>query len=161
MSVEPQKLRQAMRNWVSGVTVVSARHGDLRHGMTVSAFISVSLTPPLVLISLEKAARTHDLVDQSGSFGVSILSSQQQGISDRFAGRFSEDSDRFEGLGTHKLVTGAPLLKEFLACFDCKVVSRVTLGTHTVFIGEVLAVEIDEGLQPLVYYNQDYQRLGG
>src|SRR5512139_2923379 len=95
--INPEELRDAMRLWASGVTIVSAEYAGIRHGMTVSAFFSVSITPPLVLISLSWGSRTRDLVQKSNSFGVTILSNQQQELSDRFAGRNTEDTNRFEG----------------------------------------------------------------
>ncbi len=161
MTADPEALRIALRNWATGVTIVSATDGAASHGMTVSTFTSISLTPPLILVSLEKVARTHDLVQRSGAFGVSILSQEQQEISDRFAGRHTEDLDRFAGLAVRTLVTGAPLLAENLSCFDCSVTSSQAIGTHTVFFGEVLALEVNANAKPLIYFQQAYRMLQG
>jgi flavin reductase (DIM6/NTAB) family NADH-FMN oxidoreductase RutF len=159
MAIDPEQLRQAMRQWTTGVTIVSVRLDSIRHGMTVNSFTSVSLTPPLVLVSLERGARTHGLIKQSGYFGVTILGKDQREISDRFAGRQTEYMDRFANLGTYTMVSGAPLLKDGLAGFDCHVVSTYEAGTHTVFIGDVLAVQIGNNSHPLVYYDRDYRGL--
>lgn len=159
MPVDPHDLRLAMRRWTTGVTVVSAAARAVRHGMTVSSFTSVSLDPPLVLVSLDRESSTHRLVEQIRSFGVSILSDDQRGISDRFAGRIYTDTDRFVGLDTFNLVTGAPLLAHSLAAFDCQVVSSFETGTQTLFIGEVLAVKTGVEGFPLIYFNQDYRSL--
>jgi len=159
MAVDPEELRTTMRYWTTGVTIVSAQLGDVRHGMTVNSFTSLSLDPPLVLVSLERATRTHRLVMQAGHFGVSILGDDQQEISDRFAGRMTEHLDRFEDLPVYSLVSEAPLLEAGLAGLDCKVLSAFEAGTHTVFIGEVLAVRRNEDDLPLVYYNRDYRDL--
>ena len=159
MSVDPEKLRVAMRKWATGVTIVTAQDQGIRHGMTVSSFTSVSLEPPLVLVSLERGTKTHELVEKSGRFGVSILAEQYLSISDRFAGRQTEQSDRFEGLDSFQLVTGIPLLEGALAVFDCQVVSSYESGTHTLFIGEVLGVMNAENGSPLLYYDQDYHIL--
>lgn len=159
MSVESDLLRQVMRFWATGVTVVTAAHGGIRHGMTVSSFTSVSLDPPQVLISLARDSRTHDLVNHSRSFGITILDSSQQDISDLFAGRVPDDMDRLEGLETITLVTGVPLLKKGLAHLDCRVLTTVGSGTHTIFIAEVLfAQSMDEG-NPLLYFNREYQQI--
>ena len=160
MTVQPDILREAMRQWTTGVTIVSSQHNGQRHGMTVSSFTSVSLAPPLVLISLEQSTRTHQLVHTSQSFGVTILDASQTEISDQFAGRQTEDLDRFANLGTHTMVTGAPILDQYLTALDCRVKSEISLGTHTVFIGEVMALELNENQHnPLVYYNRDYRQL--
>jgi flavin reductase (DIM6/NTAB) family NADH-FMN oxidoreductase RutF len=128
--------------------------------MTVNSFTSLSLDPPLVLVSLERITRTHRLVMQAGHFGITILGEHQQEISDRFAGRLTEHLDRFEDLPVYELVSGAPLLGDGLASLDCKVISAFEAGTHTVFVGEVQAVRRIEDDAPLVYYNRDYRELG-
>src|SRR5512139_2706393 len=118
MPVDPEFLRSVMRNWATGVTVVATALEGVRHGMTVSSFTSVSLDPPLVLVSLERATHTHRLLEQSGCFSVTVLGEGQQDISDRFAGRQPDGDDRFAGLDTFTLVSGAPFISGGLAYFD-------------------------------------------
>jgi len=157
--VDPEELRLAMRQWATGVTVVSVENGDARHGMTVSSFTSVSLTPPLVLVSLERVSRTCGLVEKAGCFAVTILSQDQRDLSDRIAGRIADDQDRFDGVETFTLVSGAPLIAGGLAHFDCQVVATYPAGTHTVFIAEVMAVRQNPGEPPLMYYDRDYREI--
>jgi flavin reductase (DIM6/NTAB) family NADH-FMN oxidoreductase RutF len=157
--VEAEEMRQAMRRWVTGVTVVTSRHAGVRHGMTVSSFTSITLIPPRLLVSLQVHTRTHELVKQSGVFGVTLLSQAQQDISDRFAGRIPEYEDRFLGLETFTLATGAPILTGGVAGFDCEVLAAYAVGDHTLFVGDVLAVQISQDAHPLVYYNRGYWRL--
>jgi flavin reductase (DIM6/NTAB) family NADH-FMN oxidoreductase RutF len=160
MSVDPEALRLVMRNWATGVTVVTTELDGGRHGMTVSSFTSVSLAPPLVLVSLERVTQTHRLLEQSGFFAVTVLSEDQQAVSDRFAGRQPDGEERFAGLETFTLVSGAPLIRGGLAYFDCRVVSTFSAGTHTVFIGEVLVVQGGEHTAaPLLYHDRDYHQL--
>jgi flavin reductase (DIM6/NTAB) family NADH-FMN oxidoreductase RutF len=160
MNFDAEALRRAMRQWTTGVTVVTTELDGRRHGMTVNAFTSVSLEPPLVLVSLERTTRTHGLVEGSGRFGVTILAQDQQELSDRFAGRISDLADRFTGLETDTLVSGVPFIRGGLAYLDCKVVQRHPAGTHTLFIGEVIAVQSDgEEESPLVYLNRAYRKL--
>lgn len=159
MTLDPEQLRQAMRAWSSGVTVVCAARDGERHGMTVSSFTSVSLEPPLIIISLHTQSRTHRLIQASGAFAVSILSADQRALSDRFAGRTDEDSDRFLGLQTETLSTGAPTLTGALACLDCRVVQAIPAGTNTVFLAEVAAARGDGDGRPLVYHNRAYWHL--
>ncbi len=158
MTADPEQLRSAMRQWATGVAIVTASHDGISHGMTVSSFTSVSLTPPQVLISLAQDTRTHALVRQSKRFGVTILAQGQQEISDRFAGRMPDDQERLVGLETFTLETGVPLLKGGLAQFDCRVIATFTSGTHTLFVGAVLAAQGQPGADPLLYYNREYRR---
>jgi flavin reductase (DIM6/NTAB) family NADH-FMN oxidoreductase RutF len=156
------QLREAMRYWGSGVTIVSSVFEGERHGMTVSSFTSLSLEPPLVMVSLSVGSRTFGLVEKSGVFGITLLNHEQLEISNRFAGREPEMSDRFEGLATVALITGAPLLAEGLARMDCRVVATHPAGMNTVFFGEVLASAVAadaEQQKPLGYYNRGYRHI--
>ena len=157
--LDPDVLRQVMRRWSTGVTIVTAQHQGVRHGMTVSSFTSVSLQPPLVLVMLEQSTRTHALVSSSGFFGVNILSTEQKTTSECFAGQECEDEDRFAGLETHSLVSGAPLITGSLAYLDCRVVAKFFSGSNTLFIAEVLAAQAGEKAPPLVYFDRKYRQL--
>lgn len=158
-SADPDQLRQAMRLWATGVAVVTSKHEEEVVGMTVSSFTSVSLIPPQVLVALAQATRTHVLVKNSRSFGVTVLRSDQQQLSDRFAGRLPDEGDRFSGLEQFTLVSGVPLLKDGVAHFDCRVIATFTSGTHTIFIGSVLAARGDLQGEPLLYFNRQYKKL--
>lgn len=160
MTITPEELRKAMRNWATGITIVTAAHEGTQHGMTVSSFTSLSLEPPLISVSLYQTSRTHGLVSASGHFGVTILADDQEEISNRFAGRIPDTDDRLAGLDLETLVSGAPLITGGLTFFDCRVSQSIPVGTNTLFIGEVLgARSIDEG-DPLIYFDQKYQRFG-
>ncbi len=157
--IDAEQLRLAMRQWTTGVTVVTSMLNEVQHGMTVSSFTSVSLVPPMVLVSLERDVLTHQLVRQSGIFGVSILAEGHEEISNRFAGRDPELDDRFQGLELFTLQTGAPLLAESRANFDCEVVNQYEAGSHSLFIGLVVAVRLGASGKPLVYYDRHYRQL--
>jgi flavin reductase (DIM6/NTAB) family NADH-FMN oxidoreductase RutF len=148
--IEGEALRRAMRKWSSGVTVVAAEHAGDRYGTTVSSFTSAALEPPLIIISLQTESQTHTLISKAGGFAVTILSVDQQELSDRLA-----------DLQTETMVTGAPCLKGGLACLDCSVVQTIKAGTNTLFLAEVVAVCSEEPAQgkPLVYHNQRYHQL--
>lgn len=158
-SVNPDELRTTLRSWASGVTVVSSRDQDQQHGMTVSAFASLSLEPPLVLVSLERSTRTHALVSASGIYAVSVLAADQAEISDLFAGRVADDGDRFEEVDARAAPSGAPVIEGSLGFLDCEVVAVHEAGTHTVFIGEVRSAAVLREAPPLLYFNQQYRRL--
>jgi flavin reductase (DIM6/NTAB) family NADH-FMN oxidoreductase RutF len=157
--LDPEQLRQSMRAWTSGVTIVTASHAGEQHGMTVSSFTSVALEPPLIIISLQTASRTHSLIAQANAFAVTILAEGQQEISDRFAGRIVDTEDRLAGLETETLVTGAPFIKGGLAYLDCKVMQSISIGTNTLFLAEVVAARGNGEGQPLVYHDRKYHKL--
>jgi flavin reductase (DIM6/NTAB) family NADH-FMN oxidoreductase RutF len=164
MTLDAEQLRTAMRAWTSGVTVVTAAYEGEEHGMTVSSFTSISLEPPLIVISLQAASHTHDLVSRAGMFAVTILSATQQAISERFAGELSGPGSRMEGLETETLVSGAPFLKGGLAYLDCRVVQSIPSGMNTLFIGEVVAARSFvsrsyDHHRALVYHDRQYHKL--
>jgi len=148
-----------MRAWVSGITVVTASHAGEQHGMTVSSFTSVALEPPLIIISLQTASRTHHLVSQANAFAVTILAEDQRELSDRFAGRIGDTEDRLTGLETETLVTGAPFIKGGLAYLDCRVMQSIAMGTNTLFLAEVVAARGNGEGRPLVYHDRTYHKL--
>lgn len=158
--LDPEQLRQAMRAWSSGVTIVTAFHAGEQHGMTVSSFTSVALDPPLIIISLQTESRTHDLISQAQAFAVTILADGQQELSDRFAGRLADiGGDRLAGIETETLATGAPFIKGGLAYLDCRVVQTILVGTNTLFLAEVVAARGNRDGNALVYHDRKYHRL--
>jgi flavin reductase (DIM6/NTAB) family NADH-FMN oxidoreductase RutF len=159
MIADDDILRQVMRRWPTGVSVVTSFWGENRHGMTVNSFASVSLHPPLIVVTLAHKTRTCSLVNQSGVFGVIILNEAQADLSDCFAGRLSEESDRFAGLEIFTMITGAPFFRGGLGYLDCRVMRTIDFPDSTLFIGEVLAVEREEEGLPLLYYNRSYRRM--
>ena len=161
MTLDSEQLRQAMRAWTTGVSVVTAIHNGQQYGMTVNSFTSISLDPPLVSVALKKLTHTHELVEKSGEFSVTILASTQRELSERFAGKFPEIKDRFAGVPTETLLLPAPLIRSGLAYFNCRVVNSIPVGENTLFIAEVIAVAKDNAGQgdPLVHYNRTYWKL--
>lgn len=159
MAVLPDELRSAMRQWATGVSIVTTSVDDISHGMTVNSLTSISLDPPYVMVSLEQSTRTHRMVKTSGFYAVTILSAGQQQISDCFAGRHTEHEDRFSGVETFTIQTGAPFITGGLVFLDCVVVSTIDAATHTLFIGEVVALKYGQPGDPLLYYNRNYRWL--
>jgi len=157
--VDSETFRDAMRSWATGVTIITTQTSALRHGMTLNSFTSLSLEPPLVLVCVQNNVRMMSLLRESKKFAVSVLRAGQEDISNRFAGRSTEHTDRFAGLNTLTAVTGSPILKNALAYFDCTIGSMYPGGTHTVIIGRVLAAKRFEG-ESLIYWNRDYREIG-
>jgi flavin reductase (DIM6/NTAB) family NADH-FMN oxidoreductase RutF len=158
-TLDSEQLRQAMRAWTSGVTIVTATHAGERHGMTVSSFTSIALDPPVIIVSLQTDSRTHNLIAQSNAFGVTILAQGQEKLSDLFAGRTPDIVDRLAGIETEALVTGAPFIKGGLAYLDCRVTQAIPVGRNTLFLAEVIAARGDGAGRALVYHNQKYRKL--
>ncbi len=159
MTLDPEQLRHAMRAWTTGVAVVTAQHDGQRYGMTVNSFTSISLDPPLISVALRQLTHTHDLVEKSAEFSITILASHQKELSDRFAGRLPTLHDRFDGVATETLLIDAPLLREGIACFNCKVIQSIPVGENTLFVAEVIAVRGQGAGSPLVYHNRVYWKL--
>ena len=159
MPLDSQTLRLTMRQWATGVTIVTSVVGTERSGMTVSSFTSVSLEPPTVLVCLNKNTRTHGYVAQSGVYAISLLSANQESLSNRFAGLDPDLEDRFEGIPVTTAETGSPLLVGALAWLDCRVKQSIDTSTHTIYIGEVVDVQVHEENEPLIYHNRRYRWL--
>jgi len=159
MTLDSEQLRQAMRAWTTGVAVITAKHDDQQYGMTVNSFTSLSLEPPLVSVTLKRLTRTHELVEKSGEFSITILASNQSELSDRFAGKIHDIHDRFEGVTTETLIINAPLLKGGVAYFNCRVVNSMPVGENTLFIAEVIAASRPGEGDPLVYHNRMFWKL--
>jgi len=156
MPVSKDEFRTALSRFISGVTVVTTLGKDNRPaGITVSAFSSVSLEPPLVLACIDKRASLHGHLTEGSYFAVNILAEDQQGISRLFA---SKDEDRFDGARYRWGVSGAPLLDGALACIECRVVHAYPGGDHTIIVGEVESTSIAEH-RPLAYYRGGYAHL--
>ena len=159
MTLDPEQLRHAMRAWTTGVAVVTATHAGQRYGMTVNSFTSISLEPPLVSVALKNLTHTHELVEKSGEFSVTILSAVQKELSDRFAGRHPQIKDRYEGVSTETLSIDAPLIKGGIAYFNCRVLNSILVGENTFFVAEVIAAQGEGTGEPLVYHNRVYWKL--
>lgn len=157
-----EEMRDTLRLWPSGVSIVTTSDGERVSGMTVSAFNSLSIEPPLILVCLHKASTTGQLVQLTRRFAVSILGAGQAHISDLFAGRVPLDhkEERFIGLATHTAVTGSPILSDSVAWLDCRVHEQHDGVTHWIVVGEVLATGANPERDPLLYYNRDYHTLG-
>jgi len=155
--VDPEQVRLALREWASGVTIVTSRSGDTVHGMTVSAFASVSLVPPLVLVCADRASNTHGVIAEGRVFAVHVLAAGQEALSDLFADKAREER-RFEGLAWRSGATGAPILPGAVAVLDCRMAAAHDAGDHVIYVGRVEAVERAGG-EPLLYHRGAYRGL--
>ena len=157
--VSVDDFRLALRQWASGVTLVTLRAGDDIHGLTVSAFASVSAEPPLVVVAVDHRHHAYQLLSREGAvFAVNVLHQGQQELSDRFA--WLKDEDRFAKGDWTTAATGAPILADALAWLDCTLHSRTPAGSHTLFVGEVRACRVPvPDRPPLIYWSRGYREL--
>jgi len=152
--------RLAVGRLATGVTIVTSRHGDLDHAMTANALASVSLEPLLVLVCVEREARFHDAIVESGVWGVSILPSTARATADWLATRGRPLHGQLDRVPSHRGSTGVALLDESLSTLECETTEAYAGGDHTIVVGRVLAVEIsDRPGDALVYYRGRYDSL--
>jgi flavin reductase (DIM6/NTAB) family NADH-FMN oxidoreductase RutF len=156
LSVTPDEFRSVLGRFPSGVTVVTTKDEDgSDEGMTVSAFCSVSLDPPLVLICIEKTASAYKALTTAPGFVVNVLSASQEQIARRFS---IIDIDRFEGVGYSRSPNGLAVLDDVLGVIECATVAMHDAGDHTIIVGEVEAARAQSGT-PLLYYRGGYAQL--
>jgi flavin reductase (DIM6/NTAB) family NADH-FMN oxidoreductase RutF len=154
-ALDADAFREALGRFASGVTVVTTRDADGRdRGMTVSAFSSLSLHPPLVLACIGHDATIAGSVSDAEFFGVSVLADDQEQLSRRFA---DPDADRFDGVPVSRAESGVALLDGALTHLECRIVARHAAGDHTIIVGQVLAASGRDG-RPLVHHRGRYGR---
>ncbi len=156
LPVDPSLYRRACARFTTGITVVTVLDENGHpHGMTVNSFSSVSLEPPLVLVSIDLRNAILGHFISSSWFAINILAEHQEHISRSFS---SASENRFIGVDWHPGTAGTPLLDGVLGHLECSVVQTFEVGDHTVLIGEVRRAGYRDG-KPLVYFNSAYQRL--
>lgn len=155
MPVDPEEFKSALAKFPSGITIVTVAGEGALHGMTASAFASVSLEPPLILVCLDKSSRTRELVLEVGAFAVNVLAAHQEEAARAFARAGRKPFEELpHGFGS----TGAPLLEGALAWIECRVERALEAGDHDVVVGDVIACA-GRGGDPLVYFDKSYRSL--
>jgi flavin reductase (DIM6/NTAB) family NADH-FMN oxidoreductase RutF len=155
MPIDDAQFKLALSHFASGVTVVTTEHEGARYGMTVASFASLSLRPPLVLVCIEKSAKSHDAIRDSAKFGVSILAHSQADISGKFASRAD---DKFSGVDVRTGELGIPLIEGAICTLECRVHQQLTGGDHTIYVGEVVDAQVRDDA-PLVYFRAAYREI--
>ncbi|MCA1011424.1 flavin reductase family protein [Halobacillus halophilus] len=151
--MDNRMFRTAMGKFATGVTVIVSEVEGQVHGMTANAFMSVSLDPKLVLISIDKKAKMNEVIQKSNQFTVNILSGDQKEMSMIFAGQIKEDKQvEFE------TVEGLPVIKDSLVSLVCNVYQAHEAGDHTLYVGEVINLNIKDG-DPLAFYEGKYMQM--
>lgn len=149
--VSPQAFRHTLGQFASGVIVITTEHQGEVHGMTANAFMSGSMSPPLVIVSVDKRARMHGYLQRSGRYGVSVLAGHQEAASRHFAGQPQEPSPvRFIRRD------GQPLLDGALAWISASIVHQYDCGDHTLFVGHVSALGSEDEADALGFHRGRY-----
>ncbi|MDH6261783.1 flavin reductase [Bradyrhizobium sp. BR13661] len=162
MSAQAGGFREAMANLGAAVNVVTSAGDAGRVGFTATAVCSVSDTPPMLLVCMNRRSEQNNVVKQNGTLCVNTLSSDQKDLSAVFAGMTEARSDdRFSKAAWNTLKTGAPVLERALASFDCEIKNVIEAGTHSIFLCEVLEVAVESQAKGLVYFQRNYHTLFG
>ena len=156
MAIDSRTIRNVMGHFATGVAVVTTKDkAGLPFGLTVNAFTSLSLTPPLVVVCIDKAAQCYSCFHDSKVFAVNVLSEEQEELSTRFA---TKGIDKFQEIKWHKGENDVPLLDGAIGYIECKVANSYEGGDHTIFLGEIVGVSATEN-RPLLFYQGKYHRL--
>jgi flavin reductase len=159
MSITKEQFKATLSQWASGITVVTTLHPTAKiHAITVSAFSSISLDPPLIMVAIAQKAEAHDLIAQAKVFGVMMLHSEQSEVSQQAAGFAGKEGHQLPNCPYAAQVTGAPILENCLAWLDCTLYAAYPGGDHTIYIGQVMATGTQPG-QPLLWYDRHYRQL--
>lgn len=150
MTVKPE-VSLALRKIIHGVYVISTRHEGKVNAMTAAWVARASFDPELVTVAIGNTRHSHGMIKESGVFAVNILSVDNILIGKHFGTKTGKKTDKFVDISFDTKATGSPILKEAVAWLDCKVVSSVEAGDHTLFIGEVLDGGVLSGKPTLVY----------
>ena len=153
--------RQAMRALSSGVAIVTCGEGERRTGCTVTALSSLSLTPPTLIVCLGRTASTLLGLREAGAFAVNLLAARHEGLANRFSGRGGAHGvRRFEGAEWTTLATGAPILADAVAAFDCLVEEAIERHSHAIVLGAVVSLKEGADEPPLAHSRGAYYAAG-
>jgi flavin reductase (DIM6/NTAB) family NADH-FMN oxidoreductase RutF len=158
-SVDKASFRYAMGHFATGVTVMTTALAERMHGMTVSAFASVSLEPLLILVSVERTTVMHDLVLDSGAFALNILGERSESTARYFADNARLAASEFREGAFRLGVTGSPILNEATGYLEATIQASHRAGDHSIIVGEVIAVDVVSEEPPLIYYRSGYRQL--
>lgn len=157
--IEAIDFKDAMSSLTSAVNVVTTVGMSGRHGFTASAVCSVTDTPPTLLVCMNKSSRSHAYFVENKILTVNVLGAKHEKIANAFASKLSSDERFQQGCWT-ELETGAPVLSDALVSFDCEIEQIQDVGTHTIFICPVVAIQKNQQDQALVYFNRAYHQVG-
>ena len=151
--------RNLMRQQAGAVTIIAVGKTGNRTGLTATAMCSLSDTPPMILICVNKNASAHSPIKAEKCFSVNVLAKSQMELAKRFSSKKLEGEARFDAYAWIKLKTGAPVLKGTIASLDCELADEHVFETHSIFIGRVKDGQFDEKAEPMLYFRGDFRDL--
>ncbi len=160
MPLDKAAFRYVMGHFATGVTVMTTTAAGRMHGITVSAFASVSLEPLLILVSLERSTVMHELVFSSRAFALNILGEHSESTARFFADNARLNAPEFREGGYRLGITGSPILKEATGFIEATMYGAHEAGDHTIIVGQVIAADVVSEDEPLIYYRSGYRQLG-
>lgn len=158
--IQATDFKNAMSLLTSAVNVVTTAGMSGRYGFTASAVCSVTDTPPTLLVCMNKSSRSHEYFIENKILTVNVLGAEHEQISNVFASSKYGSDERFKQGNWTTLETGAPVLEEALVSFDCEIDQIQEMGTHSIFICRVAAIQKSKQDQSLVYFNRAYHQVG-
>lgn len=153
--VEADACRRAMRRVPAAVAVVTAEHQGQRRGLTATAVCSVSADPPQVLACVNQGGRAHACIAQAQAFAINYLSDAQAPLAMAFSRQTDDPDERFQSADWTTGAQGAPLLRDALVSFACRVVHSMDCGTHTIFVGEIAEIR-QQDQRSLLYKSGEF-----
>lgn len=151
-NVNKDNFKKTLSAFATGITVVATKYNSILYGKTINSFSSLSLSPPLVLFSLDKRSSKLNIFKKCETITINILSKKQQLISNNFAKKKPDWND----IDYHLLKNGNPIIKNCVSNLDCKIIDKIKKGDHIIFICQVSQVINNDKLKPLIYYNSKY-----
>jgi flavin reductase (DIM6/NTAB) family NADH-FMN oxidoreductase RutF len=149
-------VQEIIEKIANGVSVVTSKSGDTVNGLSIAWMSQVCMVPPLVMVALGKERYTHELIQKSKVFAISILSERQRDIAKHFGLQSGRKVNKFNNVKYEVKKTGSPILHDCLAYLDCKVCKAIDVNDHTIFVGEVVDASIRKNETPLIYNSKDY-----
>jgi flavin reductase (DIM6/NTAB) family NADH-FMN oxidoreductase RutF len=159
VSVDTVAFRHAVSTFGTGVTVITTGSDGVYHAMTANAFMSLSLEPITVLVSVEKSAHTYPIITRSGAFTVNILAEDQEEVSRTYASKAMQEYHDLKHADFTVGGNGVPKLAGCIAYIECRTIQTYDAFDHTLFIGEVQEAQVARDVPPLVYFRSAYRRL--
>ena len=150
--INKENFKKTLSGFATGITVVATKYNKILYGKTINSFSSLSLSPPLVLFSLDKKSSKLDIFKKSKKITINILSKKQQLISNNFAKKTPD----WKEVEYDILKNGNPIIKNCVSNLDCKIIDKLKKGDHIIFICQVTQVINNDKLKPLIYYNSKY-----
>jgi flavin reductase (DIM6/NTAB) family NADH-FMN oxidoreductase RutF len=154
--MDTAKFRNLMRHQAGAVTIIAVGEPGSRTGLTATAMCSLTDTPPMILICVNRNASAHSPIKAMKSFSVNVLSADQTELARRFSTKVVEGENRFDAHDWTTMVTGAPVLNGAIASLDCELADEHQFETHSIFIGRIRDGHFREDARPLLYFRGDF-----